>query len=55
MPNPKDFIERARMFEERAGQARDPISRHHYRCAIQGLVFVLQPRDKLLFLGKQLC
>jgi hypothetical protein len=31
MPNPKDLIERARMFEERADQARDPISRQHYR------------------------
>lgn len=31
MPNPKDLIERARMFEERADQARDPISRNHYR------------------------
>ncbi len=32
MPNPKeDLIERARMFEERAVQARDPISRQHYR------------------------
>jgi hypothetical protein len=31
MPDPKDLIERARMFEERADQARDPISRQHYR------------------------
>jgi hypothetical protein len=31
MPNAKDLIERARMFEERADQARDPISRQHYR------------------------
>ena len=31
MPNAKDLIERARMFEERADQARDPISRRHYR------------------------
>jgi hypothetical protein len=27
----QDLIERARMFEERAGRARDPISRQHYR------------------------
>jgi hypothetical protein len=32
MPNAKnDLIERARMFEERADRARDPISREHYR------------------------
>jgi hypothetical protein len=31
MPNSRDLIERARMFEERADQARDPISRQHYR------------------------
>ena len=31
MPDPKDLIERARMFEERADRARDPISRQHYR------------------------
>jgi hypothetical protein len=31
MPNPKGLIERARMFEERADRARDPISRQHYR------------------------
>jgi hypothetical protein len=32
MPNPKDdLIKRARMFEERADKARDPISRQHYR------------------------
>jgi hypothetical protein len=32
MPNPKDdLVERARMFEERADKARDPISRQHYR------------------------
>jgi hypothetical protein len=32
MPNAKDaLIERARMFEERADRARDPISRQHYR------------------------
>jgi hypothetical protein len=31
MPNPQDLIKRARMFEERADQARDPISRQHYR------------------------
>ena len=31
MPNPKELIERARMFEERADRARDPISRQHYR------------------------
>ena len=31
MPSAKDLIERARMFEERADQARDPISRQHYR------------------------
>jgi hypothetical protein len=32
MPNAKDaLIERARMFEERADTARDPISCQHYR------------------------
>jgi hypothetical protein len=31
MPNPKELIERARMFEERADRARDPISRRHSR------------------------
>jgi hypothetical protein len=31
MPNAEDLIERARMFEERADRARDPISREHYR------------------------
>jgi hypothetical protein len=31
VPNAKGLIERARMFEERADQARDPISRRHYR------------------------
>jgi hypothetical protein len=31
MPNAKDLIERARMFDQRAEQAPDPISRQHYR------------------------
>ena len=31
MPTAKDLIERARMFEERAEGAPDPISRQHYR------------------------
>jgi len=31
MPNAKDLIERARMLDQRAEQARDPISREHYR------------------------
>jgi hypothetical protein len=31
MPNAKDLIERARMFEERAERASDPISRQHYK------------------------
>src|SRR4029079_15308287 len=31
MPSAKDLIERARMFDERADQAIDPISRQHYR------------------------
>lgn len=31
MPNAKDLIERARMFDERAEQAADPVSRRHYR------------------------
>ena len=31
MPNAKDLIERARMFDERAEQAKDPVSRRHYR------------------------
>jgi hypothetical protein len=31
MANAKDLIERARMFDERAEQAGDPISRQHYR------------------------
>ena len=30
MPN-KELLERARMFEERAERATDPISRRHYR------------------------
>ena len=31
MPSAKDLIERARMFEQRAEHATDPISRQHYR------------------------
>ena len=31
MPNAQDLIERARMFEERADRATDPISRQRYR------------------------
>jgi hypothetical protein len=31
MPNAQDLIKCARMFEERADQAGDPISRQHYR------------------------
>jgi hypothetical protein len=31
MPNATDLIERARMFDERAERAVDPISRQHYR------------------------
>jgi hypothetical protein len=31
MPIAQDLIERARMFEKRAEQARDPISRRHYK------------------------
>jgi magnesium-transporting ATPase (P-type) len=31
MSNAKDLIERARMFDERAEVAVDPISRQHYR------------------------
>ena len=31
MPNAKELIDRARMFEERAEKALDPISRQHYR------------------------
>jgi hypothetical protein len=31
MPNAKDLIERARMFEERADRAREPVSRQYYR------------------------
>jgi hypothetical protein len=31
MPNAKELLERARMFDERAEQAADPISRQHYR------------------------
>ena len=31
MPSAKDLIDRARMFEERAERARDPIFRQHYR------------------------
>ena len=31
MPSAKDLIERARMFEERAEGAVDPITRQHYR------------------------
>jgi hypothetical protein len=31
MPNAQDLLERARMFEERAQRAFDPISRQHYR------------------------
>jgi hypothetical protein len=31
MPNAKDLIERAGMFEERAERASDPISRQHYK------------------------
>jgi hypothetical protein len=30
MPNAQDLIRRARMFQERAEQALDPISRQHY-------------------------
>jgi hypothetical protein len=31
MPKPEELIERARMFDERAERATDPISRQHYR------------------------
>jgi len=31
MPSAKDLIERARMFEERAERAVDPITRQHYK------------------------
>jgi hypothetical protein len=31
MANAKELIERARMFDERADRARDPISRQQYR------------------------
>jgi hypothetical protein len=31
MPIAQDLIERARMFEKRAEQARAPISRQHYK------------------------
>jgi hypothetical protein len=31
MPIAQDLMERARMFEERAERARDPISRQHFR------------------------
>ena len=31
MPNAHDVLERARMFDERAERATDPISREHYR------------------------
>jgi hypothetical protein len=31
MPDPKQLIERARMFEQRAESAVDPVSRQHYR------------------------
>ena len=31
MPNAQDFIERARMFDDRAERAAEPISRQHYR------------------------
>jgi hypothetical protein len=31
MPSAKNLIERARMFDQRAEQAADPISRQHYR------------------------
>jgi hypothetical protein len=31
MPSAKDLIERARMFEDRAERAVDPITRQHYR------------------------
>jgi hypothetical protein len=31
MPSSQELIERARMFEERAQRASDPISRQHYR------------------------
>jgi hypothetical protein len=31
MPNARDLIEQARMFDERAERAIDPITRQHYR------------------------
>jgi hypothetical protein len=31
MPSAQDLIERARMFDDRADRATDPISRQHYR------------------------
>jgi len=31
MPDAKQLIERARMFERRAESATDPVSRQHYR------------------------
>jgi hypothetical protein len=31
MPRAQDLIERARMFDDRADRATDPVSRQHYR------------------------
>lgn len=31
MTNANDLLERARMFDERAERAKDPVSRQHYR------------------------
>jgi hypothetical protein len=31
MPDPKQLLERARMFDQRAETVADPVSRQHYR------------------------
>jgi hypothetical protein len=31
MPKANDLLEKARMFDQRAEQAKDPISREHYK------------------------
>jgi hypothetical protein len=53
MANSKELAERARMFEERAEKATDPISRQHYRemavhyraLSVEHLDVVVEPQD----------
>ncbi len=53
MPN-RELLERARMFEERAERAKDPISRQHYReMAAHYRALSIEQTDKNNLLGTE--